>query len=93
MKTGRLAARLAVGFAVEDLDCEGTRACCVCDLVCGLVCALVDDVVVVCVVVLVDEAVDGAGLGFDLEGAWESGRNVVAAVRDVTVDFALEWPI
>lgn len=40
----------------------------------------------------VDEEDDGAGLGFVLEDALDSGRSVVAAVRDVTVDFALECP-
>lgn len=45
-----------------------------------------------CVAVLAEEAEEGAGLGFDLERAWDSGRSVVAAVRDVTVDLALECP-
>ncbi|KAJ8105278.1 hypothetical protein ONZ43_g7490 [Nemania bipapillata] len=75
----RLRLKLRFGAVVEEWDCEGMRACCVRDLVCGPTCARVDDVVVVCVVVLVDEAVDGAGLGFDLEGTCDNGRNVVAA--------------
>lgn len=40
----------------------------------------------------VDEDDDGAGLGFVLEDALDTGRSVVAAVSDVTVDFALECP-
>ncbi len=93
LKAGRRAARFEVAADDWEWDCgcEGTRACCVCERVC----TLVDDAVVVCVAVLADEAVEGAGLGFDLEGAWDSGRSgrsVVAAVRDVTVDFALECP-
>lgn len=105
MKAGRRAARVEVEVEIEadcdcvlecdcgwacdcDCDCEGRRACFVCDRVCTLVVG----VDTLCVVVLADEAEESAGLGFALEGAWDSGRSVVAAVRDVTVDLALEWP-